>query len=343
MDDLVSLEICAGGGGQALGLERAGFRHASLVEIEAIACATLSTNRPEWDVRQENVRLFDAREYKGIDLFAGGVPCPPFSVAGRQLGHEDERDLFPAALDLIGQCDPHAVLLENVPGLSKAKFADYRENIRKRLSDMKFTYIDWHVLNAHDFGVPQFRPRFILVALKGRAARRFRWPLAKGNAPSVGKTLLTLMESRGWPGATEWSERAVGIAPTLVGGSKLHGGPDLGPTRAKAAWRKFCVDGHGLADLPPAPDFPRTGHPKLTVAMTALIQGFPSEWVFEGRKTAAYRQIGNAFPPAVAQAVGDSIREAIVGTSAAKSQNGAIASTCDQAELVFAESQAVEA
>jgi DNA (cytosine-5)-methyltransferase 1 len=343
MEELVSLEICAGGGGQALGLERAGFRHASVVEIEPTACATLKKNRPTWDVRQENVRTFDASGYRGIDLFAGGVPCPPFSIAGRQLGDDDDRDLFPAALDLISQCDPRAVLLENVPGLSKAKFADYRTNVRRRLADLQFTYVDWKLLNACDFGVPQFRPRFILVALKGRAARRFQWPVGKRNALSVGETLLHLMESRGWPGAREWSERAVGIAPTLVGGSKLHGGPDLGPTRSKAAWRKFGVDGNGLADFSPAPDFPRMGHPKLTLTMTALIQGFPSDWVFEGRKTAAYRQIGNAFPPAVAQAVGNSIREAIAGTSPTKKQTDARASAWEQAELVLAQSEAVEA
>jgi DNA (cytosine-5)-methyltransferase 1 len=343
MQRLLSLEICAGGGGQALGLERAGFSHESLVEIEPVACATLKTNRPNWDVREASVREFDASGYKGIDLFAGGVPCPPFSIAGRQLGYADDRDLFPAALDLIEQCAPKAVLLENVPGLSKSKFAEYRAAIRKRLADMKFSFIDWQVINARDFGVPQFRPRFILVALRGSAARRFRWPVGNGNPPSVGETLSKLMESRGWAGAGQWSEQAVGIAPTLVGGSKLHGGPDLGPTRAKAAWRKLSVDGHGLADLPPASDFPRTGHPKLTVAMTALIQGFPPDWIFEGRKTAAYRQIGNAFPPPVAHAVGNSIREAIIGTSAAMSRDPAMASTHDQGELAFAAAQAIEA
>ena len=126
-------------------------------------------------------------------------------------------------------------------------------------------------------------------------------------------------------------------------GSKLHGGPDLGPTRAKVAWSKLNVDGHGLADLVPGPDFPRTGHPKLTAAMTALIQGFPPDWVFEGRKTAAYRQIGNAFPPPVATAVGNSIRAAILGTMAADSPNFAVASSREKAELAIAEPQTVEA
>ncbi|MCU0373917.1 MAG: DNA cytosine methyltransferase, partial [Chitinophagaceae bacterium] len=90
-----SLEICAGGGGQALGLEQAGFSHVALVEIDNHACMTLRTNRPSWNVIQGDLRLFSGKGYEGIDLFAGGVPCPPFSVAGAQLGVDDERDLFP--------------------------------------------------------------------------------------------------------------------------------------------------------------------------------------------------------------------------------------------------------
>src|SRR4051812_24449020 len=100
---LTSIEICAGGGGQALGLEAAGFEHLALVEIEAHARATLKANRPGWNVDDVgDVTAFDATPYKGeVTLLAGGVPCPPFSVAGKQLGRRDERDLFPAALDLV--------------------------------------------------------------------------------------------------------------------------------------------------------------------------------------------------------------------------------------------------
>src|SRR5690242_10214744 len=111
MPELFSLEICAGGGGQALGLEQAGYRHIALAEIDSHACATLKANRPSWTILEKDVRLITGRAYKGIDLFAGGVPCPPFSIAGKQLGHDDERDLFPAALDLIEASKPNAVLL----------------------------------------------------------------------------------------------------------------------------------------------------------------------------------------------------------------------------------------
>ena len=109
---LKSIEICAGAGGQALGLEQAGFEHVALIEIEPAACATLHLNRPKWNVIEGDVHDFSAANYRGeIDLLAGGVPCPPFSVAGKQLGSDDERDLFPEALRLVKECDPRAVML----------------------------------------------------------------------------------------------------------------------------------------------------------------------------------------------------------------------------------------
>jgi DNA (cytosine-5)-methyltransferase 1 len=119
------------------------------------------------------------------------------------------------------------------------------------------------------------------------------------------------MASRGWPGAEAWRDKADEIAPTIVGGSKKHGGPDLGPTRAKRAWASIGVDGMGVADLPPGPDDPEGHMPRLTVAMVAKLQGFPDDWQIVGRKTAAYRQIGNAFPPPVAKAVAEKIKGAL--------------------------------
>jgi site-specific DNA-cytosine methylase len=112
-----SIEICAGAGGQALGLEQAGFEHVALLELDADACATLRLNRPKWNVLEQDIRYFSALEYRGVDLLAGGVPCPPFSVAGKQLGQDDERDLFPEALRLVWECNPKAVMLENVRGI----------------------------------------------------------------------------------------------------------------------------------------------------------------------------------------------------------------------------------
>lgn len=306
---LTSLEICAGAGGQALGLEEAGFNHISLVEIDKEACATLKKNRPEWSVIQADVRSFSAHEYNGtIDLLAGGVPCPPFSVAGKQLGEYDERDLFPEAVRLVGECNPNAVMLENVGGLLQSKFSLYRSSIISAFAEKGYV-VFWKLLNASDYGVPQLRPRAILVALKEEFAPYFEWPEPLKVRKTVGTALINEMASRGWPGAEQWALKATGIAPTLVGGSKKHGGPDLGPTRAREAWKMLGVDGRGVAEIPPGPDW--QGLPRLTVKMAAIIQGFPVTWDFAGKRTSAYRQVGNAFPPPVAKAVGEKIAAAL--------------------------------
>lgn len=308
--ELSVLEICAGAGGQSSGLEMAGFGHSLAVEIDRDAAATLRLNRPEWDVHEGDVRDVNGRDYKGIDLLAGGVPCPPFSIAGKQLGADDERDLFPEAIRLVREARPTAVMLENVKGLASVRFAPYRQSILDALDEMGYD-ADWQLFNSSEFGVPQLRPRFILVAMKRRNFRKFTWPRAIGTPPTVGRVLGPLMGSRGWEGAAEWAKRANNIAPTLVGGSKKHGGADLGPTRAKQAWLQLGVDGKGIADEAPAPDAPLDYVPRLTNDMAARIQGFAPEWHFSGRKTSVYRQIGNAFPPPVAKAIGESIAEAM--------------------------------
>lgn len=329
MPELTCLEICAGAGGQSLGLEQAGFSHAAAVEIDQDACETLRLNRQHaWKVVEADVHHFDGRPYRGIDLLAGGVPCPPFSIAGRQLGADDERDLFPQALRLVRECEPMAVMLENVPGLSLARFAGYREQVLRQLDDLGYD-ADWQVLNACEFGVPQLRPRFILVAMRPEVYRYFEWPSAVGAPPTVGEALGDLMAAGGWKGAEAWARQANGVGPTLVGGSRKHGGPDLGPTRAREAWRKLGVDGRGLADAPPAADAPAAHLPRLTLPMAAAIQGFSPDWRFYGRKTAAYRQIGNAFPPPVAKATGTRIRLAIqaAGESAGAGLRGLVANS----------------
>lgn len=305
------VEICAGAGGQALGLEKAGFEHALAVELDENACNTLRANRSMWKVAEGDVAdrsVWNPADFSGVTLFAGGVPCPPFSIAGKQLGASDERDLFAWAVEQVAVVRPRAVLLENVRGLSMPRFAGYRQHVLDRLA--QFGYIaEWRLLQASDFGVPQLRPRFILVALRPEDAPYFYWPDPIGEPPTVGETLRELMASNGWRGAAAWSKRANKIAPTIVGGSKKHGGADLGPTRAKRAWAELGVDGHGIADEAPAADMPVGFIPKLTCEMVARLQGWSASypWVFTGRKTSRYRQIGNAFPPPVAQAVGAAI------------------------------------
>ncbi|NJO84757.1 MAG: DNA cytosine methyltransferase, partial [Blastochloris sp.] len=186
-------------------------------------------------------------------------------------------------------------------GILDAVFADYRQQFVSQLHKLGYK-TGWHVWNASDFGVPQLRPRVVFVAIEQELYEHFSWPVpTDAKPPTVGETLYDLMEARGWKGASSWRERANEIAPTIVGGSLKHGGPDLGPTRAKRAWSTLGVDGHGIWDEAPGPDF--VGMPRLTVRMVARLQGFPDSWEFAGRKTPAYRQVGNAFPPPVAKAV----------------------------------------
>ena len=306
---LRSLEFCAGAGGQALGLEEAGFEHLELLELDRDACATLLKNRPQWKVTCGDLRDFDPRPYRGIELIAAGLPCPPFSIAGKQLGENDERNLFGTALSHIEAIRPKAILIENVRGLLSPRFASFRKRIQSRLRRMGYCS-EWRIIQASEFGVPQLRPRLILVALEEVNWPLFVWPIQMfQQPPTVGDVLLDLMQERRWRRAETWARQANRIAPTIVGGSKKHGGPDLGPTRARAAWLELGVDGRGIADVSPDRDF--VGLPRLTSRMVARLQGFPDEWQFYGKKTTAYRQVGNAFPPPVARAIGLQIANAL--------------------------------
>jgi DNA (cytosine-5)-methyltransferase 1 len=311
------VEVRAGAGGQSLGLELAGFEHDLSVELDQNAAATLRHNRPHWKVAVGDVAhpgVWNPAEYAGVDLLAGGVPCPPFTIAGKQLGATDERDLFAWAIELCGTVQPRALLLENVRGLSLPRFAAYRQHVLDRLTELGYA-ADWRLLQAADYGVPQLRPRFVLVAMRPADFAYFTWPEPRpGDTATVGDTLFDLMAANGWPGAAEWAAKANDIAPTIVGGSKKHGGADLGPTRAKRAWRQLGVDALGVADTAPSADAPVTLLPKLTCEMVARIQGWDGpeyRWEFTGRKTSNYRQIGNAFPPPVARALGGQIRRAL--------------------------------
>lgn len=319
--------MCAGAGGQALGLHLAGIKHELLIEIDEHAAATLNFNNQQLQLGWKKIVTGDLKDfaekdatsYRGkIDLVAGGVPCPPFSKAGKQLGSDDERDLFPTAIDIVRKVDPMMVMLENVPGLAEAKFTSYRNHISNELSSLGYDS-EWKLLQASDYGVPQLRPRVIMVAIKRPHFQHFSWPTPHEKpTPTVGEALYHLMSENGWDGVDEWKSKANKIAPTVVGGSKKHGGPDLGPTRAKRQWSELGVNAHRLANDNEVPTkgfigaIGRNGKvkegteymPQLTVKMASVIQGFPEYWTFTGTKTHAYRQVGNAFPPPVAQAVG---------------------------------------
>ncbi|MFF3659000.1 DNA cytosine methyltransferase [Streptomyces olivochromogenes] len=389
--EYTSVEICAGAGGQAIGLHQAGFSHLALVEIDQHAVGTLDDNiklRKEWRWEREHcdVLLADVKEFApsrdlkksgellrshGLDLLAGGVPCPPFSHAGKQLGKDDERDLFPRMLQLVKELNPRAVMIENVRGIMDPKFSDYRDWIVAQLQSgsylgedgeqayapgLGYTVCKWDVLEASDFGVPQLRPRAILVAIRNDVLKdvKYEWPAPTHEDPvSVADSLEQSMFERyeryfdgvhavrARQAYERWLDRARtrdaelkgkggGIAPTLVGGSKKHGGADLGPSRAKAAWKQLGVSGLGVAnDIKTCEEKRTEGRdlfgpdgPMLTVKQAAIIQGFPPGWDFSGGKTAQYRQVGNAFPPPVAKAVGKSIAEVLKAARERDRRNG---------------------
>lgn len=317
-EGLRSLEICAGAGGQALGLEHAGFDPVLLVDNDPHACATLSANRPGWKVVQTDLKDFVGSEHGvlDVDLLSGGVPSTPYSVAGYQKGTHDDRDLLRTAVFLAMEVKPRAIMIENIPTLLTApKFAQTRSFVEEELRHLGYD-MAWQIFDAQDFGVPQTRRSSILVAMKPAEFMHFEWPKPHGHAPTLGETLLESMASRGWPGAQDWARRADRVAPAIVGGSKNHGGADLGPTRTKRQWAELGVNGGSLGDQVPGPDFvfdpeDRRGLPKITVSQVAKIQGFPEEWIFTGRKTAQYRQVAQAFPPPVAAAVGRKIAHAL--------------------------------
>ncbi len=306
---LTTLELCAGAGGAALGLEQADFEHQALVDVDRHACATLRTNRPYWNVIEADIRRFDAGYWNGVDLLSGGLPCPPFSIAGKQLGAKDDRDMFPSMLRIVKEVQPRAVMIENVRGIYAARFKRFRNQIDAAFDAMGFD-THWQMFDAAEFGVPQVRVRVFLVALRRGATKPFEWPKPlKSPPPTVGDAIGDLMAAGGWPGAAAWAKQASGPAPTIVGGSHKHGGADLGPTRARREWAAYGVEGVSLANEPPGADF--TGTPRLTIPMVARLQSFPDDWRFAGGKTQSYRQVGNALPVDLAFRVAKAVRSCL--------------------------------
>jgi DNA (cytosine-5)-methyltransferase 1 len=207
-------------------------------------------------------------------------------------------------------------MIENVRGILGAVFDEYRRHIALQLKKLGYES-GWQIINASNFGVPQLRARAVFVAVRKEVADSFDWPTPrKKKPPTVGGCLYDLMSEKKWRSAKAWRDKASTIAPSIVGGSKKHGGPDLGPTRAKQAWAELGVNGHLIAEEPPERNF--VGMPTLTIRMVARLQGFPDHWHITGPKTHAYRQVGNAFPPQVAQAVAAKIFDCLSARRVAK-------------------------
>ena len=215
-----SVEVCAGAGGQAVGHRRQRdssiWRSSKSTRTPARHCAATALNGTSCSgICITSVP--GAPWPRGRGPARRAVPCPPFSAAGRQLGRDDERDLFPVVLDLAETIRPRVLMIENVRGLLQAKFDAYRGEVTARLERMGYRW-DWRLLQARDYGVAQLRPRSVLIAAGPEIFGRFAWPRPHpGDTPTVGEVLRESMSARGWEGAHEWAAAADRIAPTLVG------------------------------------------------------------------------------------------------------------------------------
>ncbi|WP_329437822.1 DNA cytosine methyltransferase [Streptomyces canus] len=317
-----AVDVCAGVGGQALGLEQAGFTIQATVDIDADSCVTLHHNRPDWHVIHEDIRRVDTTEHSrlnAVDLLCCGLPRSPYTMAGLQQAMSDPRDALEAALEMALVVRPRVLLLENIPTFqTDARFGEPRKRIQHAAQALGYE-LAWGSLQATDFETPQNRVHGFVVAMAPRDMRRFSWPTPTGRpAPSLGQTLLKSMAARGWPQAAQWAARAEAPAPLIVGGATGRGGADLGPSRAKAQWARVGVYGGSIGDDVPGPDFrldldaePRHGLPRLTVEQVALLQGLPDEWTIRGKKTSAYRQVSQAVPPRLARELGQRIIAAL--------------------------------
>ncbi|GAA4295252.1 DNA cytosine methyltransferase [Streptomyces venetus] len=320
-DRLDLVDVCSGAGGLASGLESAGFSPVLLLENKPQACQTLLANRPDWKVVCEDLVDFLPEEHPeslDVHLLSAGLPRVKSSAAVARSDSDQELRLLTATVYLVHSIQPRALLLENLPALVESPaYARVREFVEAELEHLGYRFC-WFVLNAADFGVPQERRQGILVALKKQWFHAFTPPEPTvGEHVPVGRALRRSMGARGWRDADVWASQASAVAPTLVGGSDNRGGADLGPSGTKRAWARMGVNAGALADDVPGPEYvwPRSDDPaqmvKLTVDQAALLQSFPPEWCFTGRKTARYRQIGHATPPPVGKALGASIATAL--------------------------------
>lgn len=320
---LTSLEICAGAGGQALGLHAAGFDALALYERNPAAVETLMANRWFGPVHCADVTQVDFRPHRGkVDLVAGGVPCQPHSSLGKRKGRDDERDLFLEAVRMVDEVQPRAFFFENVRGFGFQGNADYRADLYQKFADLGYQS-QLFSINGSDCGLAQLRPRVAFVGFRDVPIQRFGMPPKFPEwSLTVGEALLDLVAANGWKQAEEWAkEHANRRGSTIVGGSEQSGRLAFSSNLRKHDWKKMKIDPFGIAEEAPGPDHHMEKGFPLTLEMGARLQGFPDGWEFVGageegsdldRKTKT-RQIANALPPVMAHAVGLAIYTALTG------------------------------
>ncbi|MFD2672166.1 DNA (cytosine-5-)-methyltransferase [Marinicrinis sediminis] len=328
------VELFAGAGGLALGLESAGFETLGLVEVDKNACQTLRTNRPQWNVIEEDVIKVASsgiRQYLKtdceIDLLSGGYPCQAFSYAGKKMGLDDIRGtMFYYYSMILQELKPKMFLAENVRGLVNHDNGRTLETMLKVFSDMGYV-VKWKVLSALNYDVAQKRERIVIVGIRRDLVESknisYKFPESYGRTLVLKDVLKDVPKSDGAsypeskkkyldlvPAGGYWRDLPDGLAREYMGKSYFSGGGRTGMAR-RLSWEEPSL----TLTCSPAQKQTERCHPDetrpFTVREYARIQSFPDSWEFEGSTANRYKQIGNAVPVSFAKAVGLSIVEVL--------------------------------
>lgn len=320
------IELFAGAGGLALGLEQAGFDGLAYVEMNGDACETLRRNRPGWNVIEGDVHDIDFRQYDGqVDLVSGGFPCQAFSMAGKRLGFGDIRGtLFAEIIRCANETHPKMLLMENVKGLLSHDGGRTFETIRHEVEKAGYS-LQWKILNASYHGVGQARERIVMIGIRDDLADRisFEYPEPDDRQTTLRDALDGVPDSSGAsysegkakvldlvpPGGC-WVDLPQDIAREYMKSSYDSPGGKRGMAR-RLSWDRPCLT---LTTSPSQKQTERC-HPDetrpLTVREYARVQSFPDDWEFAGGIGSQYRQIGNAVPVEMARRIGVQIIKAL--------------------------------
>lgn len=338
------LELFAGAGGLALGLEEAGLKCVALNEIDKWACNTLRKNRPNWKVLEGDIKDFDFSEYKSkVDVVTGGFPCQAFSYAGKRLGLNDARGtLFYEFARVVQEVSPAICFGENVRGLFSHDKGKTLKGMISILDEIGYNVVPVQVLKAINYNVPQKRERIILVGVRKDIDIKYEYPrpykrvynlsdaLKKGDLfdkdvpksdgakyPESKKEILDLVPPKGY-----WRDLPLDLQKEYMGGSFYLGGGKTGMAR-RIGWDEPCL----TLTCSPAQKQTERCHPEetrpFTVREYARIQTFPDEWKFDGSIAQQYKQIGNAVPVNLGKEIGYSIINFLNKHYLAKNQKAA--------------------
>lgn len=325
-----SVELFAGAGGLALGMEMAGFQHVLLNEFDHEACETLRVNRPGWNVVEEDIHTVDFTGLKGkVDFLSGGFPCQAFSFAGKRRGFEETRGtLFFELARAVKEIQPKVFLCENVKGLREHDNGRTLDTITNVIEELGYSLIPPRVLKAVMFKVPQKRERLFLVAVRKDLAGKvsFDWPAPYRRVMTLRDAFFAgdlypvdVPESEGQqypekkknvmdlvPMGGDWRDLPEEVAKEYMKGSYNLGGGKTGMAR------RLSLDEPSLTlTCAPAQKQTERCHPTqtrpLTVREYARIQTFPDDWNFSGNMSSKYKQIGNAVPVNLAYAMGRAV------------------------------------